>query len=100
MDSGLDGQDGWRPMQGSPFGSLWRAFIIEVHIAYRGPIQRDAIEYACVDNCALSLRSLGSCRDEHSAYTANQEIRGPMCETIVHNLGGVVYDDREYARRV
>ena len=87
-------------MLGSSIRSLWRAFVIKVHIGHRGPIQRDAIEYACIDDCALSLGSVGDCRDEHTAFTANQEIRGPMCETIVPNLGGILDIDGEIARRV
>jgi hypothetical protein len=87
-------------MQGSPIGSLWRAFVIKVHIGHRGPIQRDAIEYACIDDCALSLGSVGDGRDEHTAFTANQEIRGPMRKTIVPNLGGIPDVDCKFARRV
>jgi hypothetical protein len=87
-------------MQGSSIGSLWRAFVIKVHIGHRGPIQRDAIEYAGVDHCALSLGSAGDCRDEYTAFTANQEIRGPMCETVVPGLGGILDLDGETARRV
>src|SRR5580658_4609268 len=48
----------------------------------------------------LSSGSVGDCRDEHTAFTANQEIRGPMCETIVPNLGGILDVDGEIARRV
>src|ERR1700722_3009114 len=87
-------------MQGSSIRSLLRAFVIKVHIGHRGPIQRDAIEYACIDDCALSLGSVGDCRDEHTAFTANQEIRGPMRETIVPNLRGIPNVDGEIARRV
>jgi hypothetical protein len=46
------------------------------------------------------LGSVGDCRDKHTAFNANQEIRGPMCETIVLNLGGIVDGDGEIARRV
>jgi hypothetical protein len=36
----------------------------------------------------------------NTAYAANQEIRGPMCETIVPNLGGILGVDGETACRV
>src|SRR5205807_10362621 len=64
------------------------------------PIQRDAIKYACIDDCALSVGRVGDSRDEHAAFTTNQEIRGPMCEPIVPNLGGILDVDGKFARRV
>ena len=87
-------------MQGSSIRSLQRAFVIKAHIRHRGPIQRDAIEYASVEDRALSLGSVGDCGDEDTAFTANQEIRGPMRKTIVPNLGWVLDFDGKIARRV
>src|SRR5580698_3477957 len=87
-------------MQRSSIGSLCRTFVIKVHIGHRGPIWRDAIEYARIDDCALSMGSIGDCGDEHTAFTANQEIRGPMCKTIVPYLGGILDVNGKVARRV
>jgi hypothetical protein len=46
------------------------------------------------------MGSVGDCRDEHTTFGANHEIRGPMRETIVPNPGGILDVDGETTRRV
>jgi predicted RNA binding protein YcfA (HicA-like mRNA interferase family) len=79
---------------------LNRRLIIEMHIGYLAEIQRNAVEHSRIDDRTRTTGSLGSRRHEHTAFAAQHELRGFLCEAVVPNLCSITNLEFDLTRRV
>jgi hypothetical protein len=74
--------------------------IIEMHIGHLAEIQRNTVDHSRIDDGTRTSGSLGSSRHENTAFAAQHELCGFLCEAVVPHPGSITNLEFDLARRV
>jgi hypothetical protein len=88
------------PVPQTTLSPLNRRLIIEMRIGHLAEIQRNTVDHSRIDDGTRTSGSLGSSRHENTAFAAQHELSGFLCEAVVPDPGSITNLEFDLARRV